>query len=227
MTRRWRLGTTRIDGIVVDACWSPAEGGRTGDFHAVTDLPDGRVAVLVGDVAGHGPTASAIADRIVATAKTALRDDVDFGRLLAELDVLTHRIDSDLIVTFVCALVEPDRGSVLLLNAGHLPPVKATENRPSLLDGTLNPPLGISISRTPIATGLGPTDTLFVVTDGLIERRGRSLGDAIDALLDVCSAISPTTSSPIELADALTRLFGPPTDDATVVSIRVTPAATR
>src|SRR4051812_18742665 len=121
MPGRWRVGSTRIQGVVVDACWRPVADAHCGDFHDVIDLHDGRVAVVVGDVAGSGLDASVHADRITAVVRSRLREDVDLAPVLAELDVVTNATSDELLVTMIVAIVDPAARTVQLLNAGHLP----------------------------------------------------------------------------------------------------------
>src|SRR5436853_328051 len=121
MPGRWRVGSTRMQGVVVDACWRPALDADCGDFHDVIDLRDGCVAVVVGDVAGSGVDASAHAERVTAIVRSRLREDLGLPAVLAELDVVTHAMSDELLVTMAVAVVDPVARTVRLMNAGNLP----------------------------------------------------------------------------------------------------------
>jgi serine phosphatase RsbU (regulator of sigma subunit) len=221
MPGRWRVGTTRIQGVVVDACWRPAADTHCGDFHDVIDLHDGRVAVVIGDVAGTGLDASIHAERLTAVVRSRLREDVDLGPVLAELDVVTHATNDELLVTMIVAVIDPAGGAVRLLNAGHLPLVATGLSGGRYLDGDPNPPIGVSCERTIAEHALERDAVLYAATDGLLERRWSSLDDGLRIFVDACVEGSVATASAVEVAALVTDEVGQPSDDATVLSVRV------
>ena len=221
MPGRWRVGSTRIQGVVVDACWRPAVDAHCGDFHDVIDLHDGRVAVVVGDVAGFGLDASIHAERLTAVVRSRLREAVDLSPMLAELDVVTHATSDELLVTMIVAIIDPVVRTVQLLNAGHLPLVAAGLGGGRFVDGDPNPPIGVSSERTTIEYALERDAVLYATTDGLVERRGASLDDGLRVFVDACVDGSVATASAVEVAARVTERLGQPSDDATVISVRV------
>jgi serine phosphatase RsbU (regulator of sigma subunit) len=221
MPARWRVGSTRIQGVVVDACWRPAVDAHCGDFHDVIDLHDGCVAVVVGDVAGAGLDASIHAERLTAVVRSRLREDVDLGPVLAELDVVTHATNEELLVTMIVAIVDPTARTVQLLNAGHLPPVAAGLGGGHFVDGDANPPIGVSSERSIIEHVLERDAVLFAMTDGLVERRWSALDEGLRVFVDACLDGSVATASAVEVAARVTEQLGQPSDDATVLSVRL------
>ncbi len=221
MPGRWRVGSTRIQGVVVDACWRPAVDTHCGDFHDVIDLHDGRVAVVIGDVAGSGLDASIHAERLTAVVRSRLREDVDLAPVLAELDVVTHATSDELLVTMIVAVIDPTARTVQLLNAGHLPLVACGLGGSHVLDGGANPPIGVSAERAVIEHSLERDAVLYATTDGLLERRWSSLENGLRIFLAACVDGSLATASAVEVAALVTDELGQPSDDATVLSVRL------
>jgi serine phosphatase RsbU (regulator of sigma subunit) len=205
----------------VDACWRPAVDTHCGDFHDVIDLHDGRVAVVIGDVAGSGLEASIHAERLTAIVRSRLREDVDLVALLAELDVVTHATSDELLVTMIVAVIDPAAGAVQLLNAGHLPLVATGLSGGRYLDGDTNPPIGVSPARAIVEHLLERDGVLYAATDGLLERRWSSLEEGMRIFVDACVEGSVATASAVEVAALVTEDLGQPSDDATVLSVRL------
>jgi len=225
MPARWRIATTRLQSLTVEACWRPMEGDTAGDFHEVVDLRDGRVALVVGDAPGFGPAAAALAEDLRAALRRRFGHTSHPGAVLRELDVTLSNRGDDLIATAACAVVEPMARTVDVVNAGHLPPLVADTSGIALLDGWADPPLGIAADRRTQRFHLAPDSALFLYTDGLIERRGTPLDAAIDGLLAASRGIGGARAWASEFARRATEVFGQPTDDATVVSLQLTTPA--
>ena len=221
MPGRWRVGSTRIQGVTVDACWRPAVDSHCGDFHDVIDLHDGRVAVVIGDVAGSGLDAAIHAERMTAVVRSRLRADVSLGPAIAELDVVTHATNDELLVTMIVALVDPQARRVEILNAGHLPLVTTGLGGGRFIEGVPNPPIGVSSERSLIEHTLERDAVIYATTDGFVERRGASLDDGLQVFFDACVDGTVASASAVEVAARVTEELGQPTDDATVLSVRL------
>jgi serine phosphatase RsbU (regulator of sigma subunit) len=192
-----------------------------GDFHDVIDLHDGRVAVVIGDVAGSGLDASIHAERLTAVVRSGLREDAGLGSVLAELDVVTHTTSDELLVTLIVAIVDPTTRWVQLVNAGHLPPVATGLGGGRFVDGEPNPPVGLSCERSTIEHELERDGVLYAATDGLLERRWSSLDHGLRTFVNACVDGSVATASAVEVAALVTDELGQPADDATVLSVRL------
>lgn len=212
--------------VAVEACWRPMEGDSAGDFHEIVDLRDGRVAIVVGDAPGFGPAAAAVAEDLRAHLRRGFADRVDATAVLAGIDVALDARDEGLIATAACAVVDPDGRSVDVVNAGHLPLLVVDGSGVELLDGPADPPLGITAPRRVVRRELRDDTALFLYTDGLIERRGTPLDESLDALVVACAGIGGARAWASEVARRATRIFGQPTDDATVVSLRLSRSGT-
>ncbi|RCH67786.1 ANTAR domain-containing protein [Streptomyces sp. SDr-06] len=182
-------GPVDLHNLSVAVRYRPAEKDHLvgGDWYDAVALPSGQVLLCVGDVAGHGIEA---ATGMVAL-RNALRGLATTGagpaQLLAWLNTVTHHLTDHVTATAVCGLYDPDSRQLRWARAGHLPPVLLRDGQAGALpklDGIL---LGATSQaryeegRTQLETG----DTLLMYTDGLIERRDRSVQDSLEGLLQV------------------------------------------
>ncbi|MBZ5737463.1 PP2C family protein-serine/threonine phosphatase [Nocardioides mangrovi] len=154
-----------------------AEGVLAGDFLDVVELDEHRVAVVLGDVSGHGPAAALVGLRLKIAIETAL----DRGHLADVAAVARGLLDEtpETFVTLVVAIVDLETQTLSYVNAGHPPP---------LLGATLLDPTGPLVSAVlDDATWevrevpFGPGDLLIAFSDGVLEARddaGREFGDA-------------------------------------------------
>jgi serine phosphatase RsbU (regulator of sigma subunit) len=162
----------KLPGVTVLAhVQSVAEIG--GDYYDYLPTPDGRVAIAIGDVSGHGlPTGL-----LVAMAKAALVTLIDTGlagsAIFSRLNDLIHRsTDSRSYMTLALFLYDPASHRAQLTNAGQLAPYRLSAagiENPSLPSF----PLGVS-ERTEFPTEtwqLASGDRIVFLTDGLVECR--------------------------------------------------------
>jgi serine phosphatase RsbU (regulator of sigma subunit)/PAS domain-containing protein len=180
-------GPLDLGGLRVAVRYRPAEKDHMvgGDWYDAVTLPSGRILLCVGDVAGHGIDA---ATGMVAL-RNALRGLAATGsgpaQLLGWLNTVTHHLTDNVTATAVCALYDPDTRVLRWARAGHLPPVLLRGGRAGTVprvDGILLGAVADASYQEGSLT-LEPGDTLMMYTDGLIERRDRSLQESLDALL--------------------------------------------
>ena len=133
------------DGVEFAAsCSSAMEVG--GDLYDVIAFPDGRYAVVIGDVSGKGVSAALYMARLVSEIRhLALRLEEPGAVLSALNDQLAAGAQGGMFVTLVCALLEPATGCLAVANAGHPPPLVRREGGgpPLVLDEGVGPPLGV------------------------------------------------------------------------------------
>jgi sigma-B regulation protein RsbU (phosphoserine phosphatase) len=144
-----------------------------GDYYDYFPLPDGRLALVIGDVAGHG-VASGLLLSGVRSCLYLLEDEIaEPVRILARLTTMVRRTtDRRTYVTLLCAVIDPAEGSLTVAAAGH-PPVMLyrAATREIVEVGNGAPPLGTFLAaryeevRQPLARG----DVLLFYTDGLTE----------------------------------------------------------
>jgi GAF domain-containing protein len=185
-----------IDGAEVAACYSPS--GRTevgGDFYDVVALPDGRVAIFVGDVMGRGVQAAASMAQMRSAVRAYIAVDPSPEVVLTKLDRMLAHYGDDQFVTLVYLLVDAAHDSLLLANAGHPAPIllradTSVEHLPAADGG----PLAISEGRPRRQHCLvfAPGDSLLVFTDGLIERRTEDIDEGRARLSAALVALAET-----------------------------------
>jgi serine phosphatase RsbU (regulator of sigma subunit)/anti-sigma regulatory factor (Ser/Thr protein kinase) len=165
-----------VPGWDVAAYYSPAgEQGAGGDFYDVVPV-DGRFAAIVGDVMGRGVHAAAAMAQVRSTIRAYAIDDPDPSCVFNRVDAFFEALDVAQLVTVLYLLVTPDTGEVDMANAGHLPPllVRNGEARPVPVAVTLPFGAGPDV-RTSEPLVMEHGDTLIILTDGLVERRGEDI----------------------------------------------------
>jgi anti-sigma regulatory factor (Ser/Thr protein kinase) len=148
--------------------------------------------------------------------------------VLDRLDRVVRSLDGGQMATLLYLVLEPDKGSVCFANAGHVPPLVIGPNgEADYLASASNPPLGVfdSPSHTENVTELAPGSTIVLYTDGLVEERGVSIDQGLEALR---LAASQDTCHPGELCDRLVDsmlAIHPANDDIAVLALRTLPTA--
>ncbi|MDK9499487.1 SpoIIE family protein phosphatase [Streptomyces katrae] len=215
----------------VDAahCYLPAQSGVGGDWFDVIPLPGGRVALVVGDVVGHGLHAAATMGRLRTAVHNFTSLDLPPDELLARLDDLVQRIDEDdtdgaggmLGATCLYAVYDPVSRACTLSRAGHLPPlVVAPDGSTEIVDLPAGPPLGLG--GMPFETTelrLAEGSQLVLYTDGLVEQRTRDIEEGLELLRE---ALSHPDRDPQESCLAVLDAMLPsrPTDDVALLIAR-------
>ena len=194
-----------VPGWELAGCYIPA--GRTdvgGDFYDAIPLPDGGLAIFVGDVMGRGVEAAAAMAQMRAAVRAYIALDASPQAVMSNLDRLFTTYGMSQIVTLVYLVVDPARDELTFLNAGHPPPVLLRSNHlAEQLPATQQAPLGLASGpRRPVTVAFGPGETLMAFTDGLIERRQEDIDAGQRRLLDAV----PLLDAQRPLGDALRRL---------------------
>lgn len=165
-----------------------AEQAAGGDWFEAVPL-DGTLAAVVGDVVGHGATASAVMAQLRAVLAEFLLDGDALDTVLARLDGFAGRTPGARGATVCVALVDPD-GAVRYVCAGHPPPlVVGPDGATRYLPAPGGGPLGVAAPGPTVGTAqLAPGEMLVCYSDGLVERPGRELTDGMGLLAEVTSA---------------------------------------
>lgn len=152
-----------------------------GDFYDVFALRDGTLAMIIGDVSGHGPDAAGLAAMLRAAWQSLVYAQVEPETLVEAMTEILRRemAAPDSFATVCMAHIDPAARSVSLLDLGHPPPfLIGSDVRPLTVKPLL--PLGVVTSpdiRT-TTTALPEHWSLFFYTDGLIE--GRTAPDSAE-----------------------------------------------
>ncbi|WP_413084656.1 SpoIIE family protein phosphatase [Streptomyces caniferus] len=183
------------DALEVAHRYLPAQAGVGGDWFDVIPLPGARVALVVGDVVGHGLHAAATMGRLRIAVHNFSALDLSPDELLGHLDELVTHIDvqdedaeeAPPITGATCLYVVYDSvsGRVTAATAGHLPPAVAhPDGTVEFLHSPVSPPLGVG-TGLPFETAelsLPEGSRLVLYTDGLVENRSRDLDAGMEAL---------------------------------------------
>ncbi|MFF0475975.1 SpoIIE family protein phosphatase [Streptomyces sp. NPDC004284] len=173
-------------GLEVAARYQPAYASSEvgGDWYDVIALPDGKTALVVGDVMGSGIDAAATMGRL-RTATCAFADlDLSPAQVLRHLDRITAGLEH-YIATCLFAVHDPVRQRCRIANAGHLPPVRVPADGPAeLVRLSTGVPLGVGggVFRT-ARVPFRPGDLLVLYTDGLIETRTEGIDERLALLV--------------------------------------------
>ncbi|MFB9319272.1 SpoIIE family protein phosphatase [Cryptosporangium minutisporangium] len=181
-----------------------------GDWYDAFPLPDGRIALSVGDVIGHDQHAAAIMGQIRSVNRGYALEDPDPGGVLTRLNrLLTLGYPAGTLVSAVVCVYDPGIGSLRWANAGHpyplLAPAPAPEACPHVtVLGTADPILGASATRTYSSRTLAVPEggTLLLYTDGLIERRYTDLRVSQEKLATLLSQIV-SAPGPVSVDDVI------------------------
>lgn len=145
-----------------------------GDYFDYVWLPDGRVALAVGDVAGKGVSAALLMARLHASARYHLLSACSPSKAMNSLNVEVANSGLGFrFITLAFAVVDPKSNEVCISNAGHLPPVRRTaDGRAELLGmNESGMPLGIAADQQfeELVVKLQPGESLLFYTDGITE----------------------------------------------------------
>ncbi|MGL4514539.1 MAG: SpoIIE family protein phosphatase [Lacipirellulaceae bacterium] len=145
-----------------------------GDYYDYISLPDGRFAVVLGDVAGKGVTAALIMAKLSSDVRFALATEPDISRVVQYVNRAFSEQDlEDRFVTMIFTVVDPKTHTVTLANAGHMPPMLRKENGSvvEVADEIAGLPIGVmdGYEYESQTMTLGPGESLTIFTDGFSE----------------------------------------------------------
>jgi phosphoserine phosphatase RsbU/P len=177
-----------MPGLDLAARYVAGSGTVGGDWYDVFILPDGRLGVVVGDVAGSGLEAAVIMGRMRSALRAYVLEAAEPETALRMLDRKIQYFEPDAMATVLYGLYTPETGEFVVSTAGHLPPVLAAPGRRA---GPLpiqpDPPIGTADDpkRRSASVFIPPGALLCCFTDGLVERRDHSVDHGIDKLAAV------------------------------------------
>jgi len=205
-----------------------------GDYYGFIPLPDGRVVIAVGDVAGKGVSASLIMAKLSSDIRFCMLSESTPEAAIARLNNLLYEFTNSLdkFVTLVAVVLDPRTHKGIVLSGGHAPPYLYRPSQKAVVCSTgdsdfAGPPLGIMEDLPYDATeiSLQPGDFLVMYTDGVDESenvRGESFGNE-RALKAILSAEPTNAQSVGEKLVATVKQHATgrdPHDDLTVVVVR-------
>lgn len=218
-----RSGPAEIWGVSIPA----REVG--GDFFNYFVLPDGRLALLVGDVSGKGVSAALLMANIQATLRARLPHETDLAQLADRLDrELDQNTPGGVYLTLFLAILEMDGRLLRYVNAGHNPQFILRKGGGIEPLGSTGMPIALYAGHgyTEARIALADGDLLFFYTDGLVETENTE-GDMFGAeRLQASLAVEQaqdidTVLQRIEAQVTAFRGLAEPFDDATMMALRI------
>ncbi|GAA4823496.1 SpoIIE family protein phosphatase [Streptomyces ziwulingensis] len=210
---------------------SGSAAGIGGDWFDVIPLSGSRVALVVGDVVGHGIPSSATMGRLCTAVRTLADVDLPPDELLTHLDdLVTHLASGDdgdgdgvaeVGATCLYAVYDPVTQNLTLAGAGHpAPALVLPDGTARLVPMSAGPPLGVGglpFESTELRLPEGAVVALY--TDGLIEDRDR---DVDHATAELCRSLAAPVASLDALCDSVLKAVMPenPSDDIALLLAR-------
>ena len=219
----------KIDGFDING-WNKPADETGGDYFDWQQLADGRLAVMIADVTGHGIGPAIGMAGCRAYARAGFAAVTDLRRFLIHINDLLHDdLPADKFVTMAAGLLSPREATLDLISAGHGPLLfySSQEDRFSRYDPQ-GPPLGVFPGcpyAGPHTLNFIPGDILMLVTDGFVEwanAGGEEFGpQRIEEVIRRCRDMSSERII-LELYSAVVRFVGstPQLDDLTALVVK-------
>ena len=211
----------RLPGLSMAAWYLPAaeESAVGGDWYDVIELGHRRLGLTVGDVAGHGIGAATYMGQLRSAVRAYALDIERPSEVITKVARFAD-IERSRMATMIYATVNLDTWVIDFARAGHpYPLLLGPEKPPTYLTDAGGPPLGAGAGAEydEQRIVLGPAETLFLYTDGLIERRGRTLSEGEAALAEaaveapdepelMCRAVIQRLTEGIDVPDDIAML---------------------
>ena len=166
-----------LDGFTFAARYDPAyEVG--GDFYDFVHLPDQRLGIVVGDVAGKGIGAALYMARLTRDLRYIALAEADPARVLEWMNrAVADSGHDDIFVTLIYAVLDAPKARLTIANAGHMPLVvrRKAPGEVQVLDDRSGLPLGVLPDTTYESElfDFRPGDAILMFTDGLVEAMNR------------------------------------------------------
>ncbi len=180
------------------------EQAAGGDWFDAIPLDGGGVALVVGDVVGHGLAASAAMGQLRAVLAELLAAEDDLGRVLRRTDAFAARMPSLRAATLVLVVLDPATGTLRYTTCGHPPPlVIGLDGTARYLEGTGTGPLGTGSPPVLASSALAPGELVLLYSDGLVERPNRTIAEGMGELAVVAADAAANRSlAPLNELDA-------------------------
>ncbi|MEV6129466.1 SpoIIE family protein phosphatase [Streptomyces violaceusniger] len=168
-----------LPSVTTAARYLPASEGIDvgGDWYDVIPLSGARVALVIGDVMGHGLSEAATMGRLRTAVNTLAELEFPPAELLTRLNDLVSDLGDNLYATCLYAVYDPANATCVFASAGHPPPAVVRPGHPvRFAGGAPDPPLGAA--RPPFETtevALEEGSLLVLYTDGLVESAARDI----------------------------------------------------
>ncbi len=186
-----------------------------GDWLDIIELSSGRTAFVIGDVMGRGVPAAGTMGQIRTAVRAYAQLDLTPSEVLRHSSTLADEMSGRQFVTCVYAVHDPIDQTLTYSSAGHPgPALISPAGEVTFLEEPLGMPLRVGRSYAERVVGFPPGSAVVLYTDGLVERRGRSLHDGLAELARALKEVVIGAADPEAACDeVIKRLTGGAHDD--------------
>ncbi|MFE9877476.1 SpoIIE family protein phosphatase [Streptomyces sp. NPDC005784] len=222
-----------VPGVTAAARFLPA--GQTsdvgGDWYDLIPLSAGQVALVIGDVMGHGLPEAATMGRLRTAVHTLAALELPPDEIMGHLNDIVGGLGEHAYATCLYALYDSTDGSCTVVRAGHPPPLVVRPDGSAYFpEVAVNPPLGAAFPPFETTELKLSADTLLVLfTDGLVESSHREIDQGMAQLADLLpdEACCPDLEDLCDTVTAGMLPGGPTADDAALLIARLHTVADR
>jgi hypothetical protein len=210
----------RVGGLAVSVAYRPAEGPAAGgDFYDVFVPERGKVAIILGDVAGHGHRALTRAALTRYTLRAYLQAGLEPRAALALAGRVLADPSAEHFATVVLGIYCTRDGLLTYASAGHPPPILHGLQMREPLAGCASPPVGWTAptGRRQTTVSLAPGAVVCFFSDGLIEARCKEEMLGRERLSELLTALGPRPDAAKLLARVRAQTLATPDDMAACI----------
>lgn len=193
-----------------------------GDWCDVVSVDESHAVVVIGDVSGHGAAAAAIMDALRTLVRVFVGQGCAPQEILARCSTWLSADEDDHLATMICGCLDLESRELTVANAGHPQPLLLLDDSGEYMRSHVGPPCGTlpGGDYVPTTVELLAGTTLLAFTDGLVERRRRSIDWSLARLRAVSVACrSPSLEAQLEAIVA--TLLPDASDDAALLALRL------
>ena len=216
---------SEVEGVDIAVRYMPAAAGLEvgGDWYDVIEVGPGRVAAVIGDVAGHGVHAAAVMGRLRTGLRAFVLDGNSPGEAVGKLDELMRGFEDRQMATLFHLELDLNSHRLDFVRAGHPPAlVRSPGGEVRELHGGGSAPLGVleAITFREQTSEIEPGSTILLYTDGLIERRSVDIGVGIEMAKSVLAEAGGSAEDCVERVAAAV-VAEPVPDDIALLALRI------
>ncbi|MCA9138687.1 MAG: SpoIIE family protein phosphatase [Planctomycetales bacterium] len=201
-----------------------------GDYFDYIHLGDGRIAVVVADVVGHGVAAAMFMAKLSAETRFCLAGEADVAKAIERLNDRMSALEVERFVTFLLVVIDPASEFITVVNAGHMPPIVRNAQSGEITEpGSEESGLPIAIDSgmdyEAVSARFNAGDVMLMYTDGINEAMDANDNEfGIDAIRKLAAQKSDGRTIKDQIVEAVLEHVGdaPPFDDMCLVVIQRT-----